>query len=101
MLAYVITELILVVMLGMFVAVVRWAAREGDGDDQRWGVAGFTASESAIEEMGAKVFAVPTTRGLLLRSSPRQEAEWNVSIGGAMSTPMSHAGAYAWTDRSA
>lgn len=56
--------------------LVRYAIREGEGKDPRWGLVGRPQAGSPIAEMGPKLFAVPTPQGLLLRSSSHREAEW-------------------------
>ena len=55
---------------------LRWAVREGEGKDPRWGLVGSPEPGSPIAAMGPRLFAVPTPRGLLLRSSSHCEAEW-------------------------
>lgn len=76
MLTQITSALIVVSVTVMALFLVRYAIREGEGKDPRWGLTGRPQAGSPICEMGPKLFAIPTWRGLLLRSSSHREAEW-------------------------
>ena len=77
MLAIVVPAVIVLGILAFYLSVVRWAHREGRGEDPRWGMPGEIASYStAALPAGRAVHVVPTPEGLLLRSDSNREPEW-------------------------
>jgi len=75
-LTQIMSVLIVVGVVAIVFFLVRYAIREGEGKDPRWGLVGRPQPGSPIAEMGGRLFAVPTRQGLLLRSSSHREAEW-------------------------
>jgi hypothetical protein len=55
---------------------VRWAIREGEGDDPRWGLTGQLDAASPLIGFAERAFAIPEVAGLTLRGSRRREAAW-------------------------
>jgi hypothetical protein len=77
MLSVVVPAVIVLGIGAMFLAFIRWAKRESEGEDPRWGMPGEIALYStANHPPGNRVYVIPTVDGLLLRSSDRQEADW-------------------------
>jgi hypothetical protein len=58
---------------------VRWAIREGEGDDPRWGLTGQLDAASPLIGFADKAFAIPEVSKLTLRGSRRREAAWEQS----------------------
>lgn len=76
MLTSAVSLVIVVGVVAVVVFLVRYAIREAEGKDPRWGLVGRLQVGSPIADLGPKLFVIPTQRGLLLRSSSHREAEW-------------------------
>ncbi len=59
--------------------LVRWAIREGEGDDPRWGLTGQLDPDSPLSGFAERAYAVPEARVLTLRGSRRRETAWEKS----------------------
>ncbi len=58
---------------------VRWAIREGEGNDPRWGLTGHLDAESPLIGFADRAYAIPEVAKLTLRGSRRREAAWEQS----------------------
>jgi hypothetical protein len=58
---------------------VRWAIREGEGDDPRWGLTGRLDADSPLIGFADRAYAIPEVAKLTLRGSRRREAAWEQS----------------------
>lgn len=58
---------------------VRWAIREGEGDDPRWGLTGRLDADSPLIGFADRAYAIPEAGRLTLRGSRRREAAWEQS----------------------
>jgi hypothetical protein len=71
--------LITVAVIGGVAALVRWAIREGEGNDPRWGLYGRLDQESPLASFATRAFAIPQSNALVLRGSRAREAAWERS----------------------
>ncbi|MFA7322929.1 MAG: hypothetical protein WC005_01075 [Candidatus Nanopelagicales bacterium] len=67
---------VLTAILWAAVALIRYAIREGEGQDPRWGMVGVPDPGSEIVALSSRLYVVPTSRTLVLRSSPNKEPAW-------------------------
>ncbi len=71
--------LITTAVIAAVALLVRWAIREGEGNDPRWGLYGELDEASPLIDFATRAFAIPQPRTLILRGSRSREAAWEQS----------------------
>ena len=66
-------------VIALIAFFVRWAIREGEGDDPRWGLTGQLDEESPLFGFAQRAYAIPEKATLTLRGSRGREAAWEQS----------------------
>ena len=74
-----VSVLITFAVIAVIAFFVRWAIREGEGDDPRWGLTGRLDADSPLIGFADRAFAIPEAGRLTLRGCRRREAAWEQS----------------------
>lgn len=75
----IVSLLITSAVIAVITFFVRWAIREGEGNDPRWGLTGHLDEESPLIGFADRAYAIPEVAKLTLRGSRRREAAWEQS----------------------